>query len=141
MILNFTQHDATDEQIADGVVDFAEEHKRQISILLTFAPPTPSINKIRSRAKLAARWVRQHAPDTKMFKKVMIGGAPFFMTPLGLALEKEGFVPVFAFSKRESMEEALPGGGICKKQVFRHLGFAPFVTDLEKKGLFDADEN
>ena len=56
---------------------------------------------------------------------VMIGGAPWLSEPLERALKREGFRPVYAFSKRISVEETLPDGTVKKTQVFRHEGFVP----------------
>ena len=53
----------------------------------------------------------------------MIGGAPFLMEPLAHALRNRGFVPVYAFSRRESEEVVQPDGSVKKVAVFRHLGF------------------
>lgn len=53
----------------------------------------------------------------------MIGGAPFFMPFLEVALRKIGVIPFYAFSIRESIDEILPDGKIAKKSVFKHVGF------------------
>ena len=55
--------------------------------------------------------------------KVMIGGAPYFMSTLEKVLKEHGFTPLYAFSKRESIEEKMPDGSVKKVQVFRHIGF------------------
>ena len=54
---------------------------------------------------------------------VMIGGAPFFMESLATALRREGYCPVYAFSRRESVEQVQADGSVRKVAVFRHLGF------------------
>jgi hypothetical protein len=53
----------------------------------------------------------------------MIGGAPFFMEPLSRALRDAGYKPIFAFSRRESVERTMPDGTVQKVAIFRHLGF------------------
>jgi hypothetical protein len=53
----------------------------------------------------------------------MIGGAPYLMGALEKALRECGFTPVYAFSKRESIDQPQPDGSVRKVAVFRHLGF------------------
>lgn len=53
--------------------------------------------------------------------KFMIGGAPFFMKELEEELSYIG-IPVYAFSRRESVEEVVDGK-VVKRSVFKHLGF------------------
>ena len=54
---------------------------------------------------------------------VMIGGAPFFMAALESALRDVGVTPIYAFSKREVVEEPQSDGSVKKTAVFRHAGF------------------
>lgn len=49
------------------------------------------------------------------------------MVPLAEALRKRGFEPLFAFSRRESVEETMPDGSVRKTTVFRHVSFVPAV--------------
>lgn len=56
-------------------------------------------------------------------KKAMIGGALWLMTPLQMYLKMAGIQPVFAFSKRVSVEQTLPDGTVQKVNAFRHEGF------------------
>jgi hypothetical protein len=53
----------------------------------------------------------------------MIGGAPYLMSELEQALFERGITPLYAFSKRESVEEVTDSGETVKKTVFKHLGF------------------
>ena len=53
----------------------------------------------------------------------MIGGAPFLMGALESALLDYGITPVYAFSKRESVEEVQKDGSVKKINIFRHAGF------------------
>lgn len=120
-MINLTQHQATPEQSAAGVVpaSFAE----RLPSLLTFVGiPTPV--EIRQRAEVIASL----AADTGA-KCAMIGGAPFFMGPLEVALHAVGIRAVFAFSDRVSVEEVQADGSVRKTAVFRHVGFA-------KSGMF-----
>ena len=114
-IINLTQHAATPEQIAAGVVPahFAE----RLPSLLNFSSiPTPL--EIRQRAEVVASL----AHDTGA-REAMIGGAPFFMAALERALRQCGITPLYAFSERASEEQTQPDGGVRKVNVFRHVGF------------------
>lgn len=115
MIINLTQHVATPEQIAQGVVD---HHNRDvISSLLTFEEiPTP--DNIWSRATALAAIAERSGATA-----AMIGGAPFFMSALEQALIERGIVPLYAFSRRESVERTTEGGTVVKTNIFRHSGF------------------
>lgn len=115
-MINLTQHTATPEQSAAGVV--AAPFSERLPSLLTFVGiPTPL--EIRQRAEVIASL----AADTGA-KCAMIGGAPFFMGPLEVALRAVGIRAVFAFSDRVSVEETQEDGSVRKTNVFKHIGFA-----------------
>lgn len=114
-ILNLTQHVATPDQLADGV--YEPEEKEAIQKLLTFEElpgPFEIIGRATALAKLA---VKNGA------KTAMIGGAPFLTSVLQESLRAKGIRPVYAFSRRESVEQTMPDGSTRKVAVFRHLGF------------------
>jgi len=117
MIANLTQHRATKEQVEAGVVDLVER-ENEIKALLTF-DDVPSMDEMNDRAERLARIVKEEGT----FSEVMIGGAPFFMSTLERVLKKEGFQPVYAFSKRVVVEEKEENGEVVKKNVFKHQGF------------------
>ena len=72
-IINFTQHNATEEQVAAGVIDSIPAQVR--AEVLTFSS-LPTVEEIWSRADKAVGLITPHVePGTQ----VMIGGAPFFM--------------------------------------------------------------
>lgn len=114
-MLNLTQHTATPEQSDAGVVTapFAD----RLPSLLTFAG-IPSPLEIRQRAEVVASLAAETGE-----KCAMIGGAPFFMGPLEVALHAVGIRAVFAFSDRVSIEDTQPDGSVRKINVFRHIGF------------------
>ena len=114
-IINLTQHAATAEQLAAGVVDLPADQKAVLQVLLTF-DDIPSADDIHSRAAAVAALAKGH-------KAAMIGGALWLMGPLASALRAAGVHPVFAFSRRESVEQTQPDGSVKKVQVFRHAGF------------------
>lgn len=129
MILNLTQHAATPEQIGAGVVDLPTEQRELLSRLLTFDTP-PSAAELANRAEAVAELAAQNGlgdgdGDDPIVRQGMIGGAPFFMSALERALLERAIDPVYAFSRRESVEEKLPDGSVRKTQVFRHAGFVP----------------
>ena len=127
MILNLTQHAASPEQLAAGVVDLPEAERAFVSKLLTF-------DKLPTRAEIAERaaWLAQVAGgDSKscpsvapeQFNAAMVGGAPWLMSALEDALNWAHIEAVYAFSVRESVEQAQPDGSVRKTAVFRHVGF------------------
>ena len=114
-ILNLTQHEATQEQLQDGVVE--PSNKEMIKKLLTFEElPTSGILKTR------AETIAMYAASTG-HKSAMIGGAPYFMSYLEQALFAAGVRPLYAFSVRESVEINQTDGSMKKSVVFRHVGF------------------
>lgn len=129
MILNLTQHDATPEQVAAGVVspgalaghwdgldpDACSFVRRQLTFVAL-----PDSETILARAGLLA----EYAASTGV-ARAMIGGAPYLMAPLERALREEGIEPVYAFSVRESAEQTQEDGSVRKVQMFRHAGFVP----------------
>lgn len=119
-ILNLTQHRATPEQISAGVVE-PEEGKKKIQRLLTFEDlPTPEVIQERAEAlaRVAELLTKEYSHDA-----VMVGGAPYLMSALEKALKERDLTPLYAFSKREVVEEQLSDGSVKKTQVFKHLGF------------------
>jgi len=120
VILNLTQHPATPEQVAAGVVDLpADERVTLIDRLTVDALPTGSEIEARCAdiATLAALASDQHPVQA------MIGGAPWMMARLETALCDQGIEPVYAFSVRESIEQTNADGSVRKINVFRHTGF------------------
>jgi hypothetical protein len=128
VILNLTQHNATDEQKAQLVVE-PRMTKEKIKKLLTFEE-IPTKEEIESRAtklaEIAVSEASMYAGETDnvvWVTRVMLGGAPYLMGALEKAVRECGFTPVYAFSKRESEEIPQPDGSVRKVQVFRHIGF------------------
>jgi len=115
MIINLTQHTATPEQTAAGVVPAPDA--AVVSRLLTFEEP-PSRDEIVARANALAALAAGVGA-----RAAMIGGAPYLMAPLERALRARGITPLYAFSRRESVEEAQPDGSVRKVAVFRHVGW------------------
>lgn len=136
-IINLTQHRATDDQLSAGVVDLSESFRSFLCELLTF-DALPNAQEIEDRAlKICALVNHYHLGEptpsgsdreldgllddgTAIY--CMIGGAPFLMSALEAALVDDCRIPLYAFSKRVSVEiEA--DGKLIKINEFHHLGF------------------
>jgi len=118
-IYNLTQHPATPEQKAQGVIDLPDVDRRMLANLLTF-DEIPSQDDMTSRAMAIVNLLADIAPGGQT---VMIGGAPFFMSTLEGILIQAGHTPVYAFSKRVSVETQNPDGSVTKTNKFIHEGF------------------
>ena len=128
-ILNLTQHASTPAQAAAMVFDLEAEELAKVKGLLNFEEP-PAAEEIIAKAQAAARVARTSGVrkwDASEPCYVMIGGAPYLMAPLALELRRSGCTPVFAFSRRRSMEEKRPDGSVMKNTVFQHMGFIEAV--------------
>jgi hypothetical protein len=120
-ILNFTQHDATPEQVAAGVVEPESADKEKIQRAITFED-LPSPGDLRRRATVCALLARDLMAKYDC-DGVMIGGAPFFMSHLESALRSFRVPYCYSFSRREAAEQIQPDGSVKKTHVFRHVGF------------------
>jgi hypothetical protein len=118
-IFNFTQHKATPEQIAAGVVDLPDAVAATVRNHLNFEE-LPDTLGLSGRAESVAAIAKVLANKGD---KVMIGGAPFFMPYLERALSGHGMRFCYAFSRRVSVEETTPDGTVRKVSVFKHEGF------------------
>jgi len=115
--VNLTQHPATKEQIAAGVFDLTGDELTDLKALLTFgSAPVPK--QVQGRAVCLATLAA--ASDGTY---AMIGGAPYLMGPLEAALIKEGVIPRYSFSQRESVEATDSDGTVKKTAVFKHRGW------------------
>lgn len=126
MILNLTQHMATPEQIAAGVVDLPQEDRKQAVELLNAAvlpSPFDILRRAEGLVEIAAK-AGAHGGE------VMIGGAPWLMATLECELRVHDMTPVYAFSVRESAEEVQADGSTKKVSVFRHAGFVHVPVNL-----------
>jgi len=119
MIINLTQHKATQDQLNAGVVDMAIDNQKLLQTLLTF-DNMPNENLLRSRAYHIASLVKNHY---EAYTQAIIGGAPFFMRYLESALRTIDVKPLYAFSKRITVETVGPDGQALKTSVFKHEGF------------------
>lgn len=124
-IVNLTQHPATPEQKVAGVVDLTPAQRAIVSQWLTFEE-VPTQSAIKTRATLLAQAAANDSRtigEVGLFDAAMIGGAPYLMSALETALKSRGIQPVYAFSRRESVESVAADGSVVKTNVFRHAGF------------------
>lgn len=121
-IFNLTQHKATPEQIAQGVVDCPDRWAGELRELLTFNE-LPTASEIHERAMEIAALAEMVMEGIPGCTSAMIGGAPFLMGPLEAELTKLDILPLYAFSIRESVEQEQADGSVRKVNVFRHVGF------------------
>ena len=128
LILNLTQHSATADQLAAGVVDLPADQQRELKQLLTF-DTLPDVAELKDRAmkvaQLALRFFEAQGVEIGSYRNkptAMIGGAPFFMATLESALLDVVIQPVYAFSQRVSVETQTESG-VIKTSEFKHMGF------------------
>ncbi len=115
-ILNFTQHAATAEQVAAGVIDLMQHDLASLKELLTFTS-LPTSDDVYERAYAIAKLA-----ENLFAEQVMIGGAPFLMPVLQVELQKRGITVLYAFSERVSIEKIVDGV-VVKTNEFKHVGF------------------
>lgn len=129
-MLNLTQHVATAEQLAAGVIEPEPYYKRSIQELLTFpAEYTDSPDGLPTHYDIvSAAEVLADIAEELGATSAMIGGAPFLMASLERALLDKGITPYYAFSNRVAVETATADGGVAKTSIFRHLGFVRAVA-------------
>nr|DAJ74275.1 MAG TPA: hypothetical protein [Caudoviricetes sp.] len=121
MILNLTQHPATAEQTAAGVVNFEGSILNILKNILTFTE-IPSRDEIIERANLIVGLARSTGIEA-----AMIGGAPYLMPVLEHALYKHGIMPLYSFTQRETVEKIGENGEVIKTAIFKHVGFIEAV--------------
>lgn len=121
MILNLTQHPTTPEQLAAGVVDLDEPARATLSAMLTFER-IPTREEIAAIAEGIANLADSYAEDAPD-QQAMIGGAPWLMGALEVALLEQRIQPIYSFSVRKSFEQLQPDGSVLKVNIFRHIGF------------------
>lgn len=114
-IINLTQHASTPEQVAAGVEDLPSEQREELSKLLTF-------DDIPNRKDLWKR-AEQIVDYAKGFEYAMIGGAPYLVAKIEYVSVKAEICPMYAFTKRVSIENVQPDGSVIKTSIFRHEGF------------------
>ena len=114
MIVNLTQHPASQEQKDVGVFDLPEYDREELISDLTF-DKIPDRDMVEGRAAN----ITEMAASTGA-KNAMIGGALWLMEPLQRHLVYANIQYHYAFTKRIVVEK----NGV-KTSVFKHEGFYP----------------
>lgn len=115
-IVNLTQHQATGDQIADGVFDLDAADAILLKSILTFNE-IPSKSEMTDRAVKIADLSKKYNPT-----HAMIGGAPYFMNYMEEILRGAGIHPIYSFSKRVSVDSMI-NGVVEKTSIFKHVGW------------------
>lgn len=121
LFINLTQHALTPEQdqwVAENCYALVEDE--QVKTLLNFSE-LPTKEELERRADYIVSQLGGNNPD--FYKMALIGGAPFFMSVLEHKLKEAGIQPVYAFSKRVSVEGVNEHGEVVKTSVFKHEGW------------------
>lgn len=134
IILNLTQHKMTAEQyqyngtklkeLISEIPEEQEDYEKQLKALLNFhdLPTKDSINlRVMQITAFALNYFM--GADVENNRYALIGGAPYLTAPLAEMLKKVGITPLYAFSKRESIETTQPDGSVVKTSVFKHAGY------------------
>ena len=133
-ILNLTQHVATPEQIEACVFEPSDEDKKEIQKLLTF-DEIPTVDVMNDRANALYEILDKIIPECRfgytphskicgtLTRCAMIGGAPYFMGAIECVFKIHNVKCMYAFSKRESVDQVQPDGSVKKVAVFKHCGF------------------
>jgi hypothetical protein len=122
VIINLTQHEATEDQKNAGVVNIDEKYKSVLIEALNFraVPDMAAVMFATDQLALIMQWYDPHLSGDVQF---MVGGAPYLMACL------TRYAPIysmlFACSDRVSEEQHMPDGSVRKVNVFKHIGFTP----------------
>ena len=125
-ILNLTQHNATADQLASGIIDLPADFQTALKGLLTF-PTTYTRADLEYRALQIHELIRdmcgEHfgAPPKHALDGVMIGGMPSFMPVLEATLVSKGIRVGYACTERQSIDKEIDGK-VVKTAVFVHAG-------------------
>ena len=120
-ILNLTQHNATVQQKEAGVFEPLPGVKESIKKLLTFEK-LPSQRILSHNSYVLATIAKIECLRNKC-NKVMVGDVPYLIHLLVDDLKAKGLIPVYAFSKRVSIDEPQQDDSVIKIIVFKHEGF------------------
>lgn len=113
MIVNLTPNKATLEQLADGVVDLPDEAFEDLVRHHTFTE-LPEEQDMWFRTSEIINLAKAAYPE---HTKAMIGGAPWFITPLICALNCANITPVFSCYVEPNLLINL------EKPSNKHIGF------------------
>ena len=118
-ILNLTQHNATADQLAAGIIDLPAEFKQELAEIITF-PALYTKHDLELRARRVYSLILDLPCDIPV-DGVMIGGMPSFMPVLEKELVECGFRVGYACTERQSVDKEVDGK-IIKTAIFVHVG-------------------
>ena len=120
-ILNLTQHNATADQLAAGIIDLPVDFQIVLKDLLTF-PTQYTRDDLEYRALQIHELVRDFCGTSKeVLEGVMIGGMPSFMPVLESVLISKGIKVGYACTERQSDDKEVDGK-VVKTAIFVHAG-------------------
>lgn len=134
IIINLTQHKMTGDQyqyngtklkeLISEIPEEQEDHEKELKALLNFHE-LPTKDSINLRVMQITAYALDYfmGADVENNRYALIGGAPYLTAPLAEMLKKVGIIPLYAFSKRESVETVQPDGSVIKTSVFKHAGY------------------
>ena len=120
-IINLTQHNATEDQVAAGVIDLQGDMKAALVAAITF-PPIYTKADLVMAARVVNELIRDHVGMHGQIDGVMIGGMPSFMPVLETLLMSKGIKVGYACSERVSKDIPQADGTVKKVAVFAHVG-------------------
>lgn len=118
-ILNLTQHNATADQLAAGIIDLPAEFKAELVKIITF-PAIYDKYELELRARRVYSLILDLPCNIKV-DGVMIGGMPSFMPVLEKELVECGVRVGYACTERQSVDKEVDGK-IIKTAIFVHVG-------------------
>lgn len=134
IIINLTQHQMTADQyeynnvklkeLKSEIPQEQEEFDKTLKSLLNFNT-LPTRDVINLKVMQITTFALNHFMwgEIENNRYALIGGAPYLTAPLAESLKKVGIIPLYAFSKRESVETTQPDGSVVKTSVFKHAGY------------------
>ena len=121
-IMNLTQHIATPTQKEVGVFDLPDELRSELKELHTWEN-LPTRMEIAERIYHIKEFCEKLHAEFPDVRHAMIGGVPFMNWCWERELKYVDVIPMYAFSRRNTVETPQPDGTVKKTVVFEHLGF------------------
>lgn len=128
-ILNLTQHKATPDQVAAGVIDLSDDDRAILSRLLTMRAEDFQFEddgdeyfpRYHPKKEIIDAKINQIITIAQKYhcEAAMVGGMPYLIYVLKDHLRRKNIIPCEAFSERVSVDG--PDGK--KTSVFKHLFF------------------
>jgi hypothetical protein len=134
-ILNLTQHNPTDEQVAAGVFNFGNQDEMKRILTVKIADPLFGIANVSHACANEHLWQLTGGlfsdfvlPARKEFPEdfaVMVGGFAPLVERVIVRCKQHGIQCLYALTDRVVSEEVQEDGSVKKVAVFKHCGFFP----------------